>query len=58
MAWKDGHDFPEIWRMIISPHPLVAGLPVQAMDGEVPVLDTLLLTGQRLRFGEAGFSLT
>lgn len=57
-ALHDGLDFPEIWRSIISRHPLVAGLPVQALDGDTPVLDILLLTGQCLRFGHFGFILT
>ena len=57
-ARRQGADFPSIWWQIIEPHPMVAGLPVQQLDGDQPVLDIPLRTGQRLRFGRDSFILT
>lgn len=57
-ARRQGADFPTIWWQTIEPNPMVAGLPVQQLDGDQPVLDIPLLTGQRLRFGRDSFVLT
>lgn len=54
---QQGHDFPTIWREIIEPHPLVAGIPVQAMEDAQPVLDIRLRTGETLRFRRVEFVL-
>lgn len=56
-AKDNGDDFPTIWRQILEPHPLVTGLPRQALDGDTPVLDVRLRTGQTLRFRTFGFHL-
>lgn len=54
---RDGRDFPTIWHAVIASHPLVTGLPVQAMEGDQPVLDIRLYSGQTLRFGRDEFAL-
>lgn len=54
---REGHDFPTIWWDIIQGHPIVAGIPVQAMEGALPVLDIRLRTGETLRFRRTEFAL-
>lgn len=54
---QESHDFPTIWRDVIERHPLVVGIPIQAMEDGQPVLDIRLRTGQMLRFGRSDFIL-
>ena len=53
-----GSDFPTIWQTILKKHFLVAGSPIQGMNGDGPTLEVPLLTGRRLIFGTKGFSLS
>lgn len=46
-----GADFPAVWHGILKPHPAVAGVPIQRMDGATPLLEIPLITGQRIVFG-------
>lgn len=49
-AMRRGQDFPAIWSQILKGHPLVLGVPVQAIQGDRPTLEMPLITGQRLVF--------
>jgi hypothetical protein len=52
-----GADFPTVWTTILKNNRLVAGRPVQAMEGGEPVLKIRLITNQRLVYGGGRFSL-
>jgi hypothetical protein len=56
-ARQDGKDFPTIWQDILKGHPTVLEIPATVMIGGESVLAIPLITGQRLIFGEAGFSI-
>jgi hypothetical protein len=56
-AAQAGADFPSVWGSILKGHPLVLGVPIQRMDGERPLLEVRLITGQRLVHGVGGFAL-
>jgi hypothetical protein len=56
-ARQEGADFPTIWNTILKRHPLVSGPPVQAMHEGQARLEIMLITGQRLIFDRAMFSL-
>jgi hypothetical protein len=44
-AAREGADFHAVWRSVLKGHEFVAGLPVQALLGELPVLHVPLLSG-------------
>lgn len=46
-----GADFPTVWNSILRRHPIVAGAPVQRMDGTTALLEVPLLHGRRLVVG-------
>ena len=50
-AAEGGADFPTIWNTILRRHPLVAGSPVQRIDGTTALLDVPLILGRRLVVG-------
>lgn len=52
-----GKDFPTVWNTFLKRHPLVVGPPVQRMANGEAWLEMRLTTGQRLLFGNAGYSL-
>jgi hypothetical protein len=53
-----GADFPTIWKTVLQPNPLVAGLPVQKANRERAWLEIPLTTGHRLvHDSENGFQL-
>jgi hypothetical protein len=56
---RGGTDFPTIWDATLKRHSLVVGPPVQTMDEGRPLIQILLITGQRLIFDSASnqFSL-
>jgi len=56
-AAQAGADFPLVWRTVLKGHPLVLGAPIQRLDGDRPVLEVRLITGQRLLHGIQGFAL-
>jgi len=37
-ALRKGVDFPTLWRTVIKPHPMVAGIPVQGWGHWKPPL--------------------
>jgi hypothetical protein len=47
-AMRRGVDFPTLWHTIIKPHPAVAGVPVQRLDGNHTYLEIPLLRGDWL----------
>jgi hypothetical protein len=47
-AMRSGVDFPTLWRTVIKPHPSVAGVPVQRLDGNRTYLEIPLLRGDWL----------
>jgi hypothetical protein len=47
-AMRRGVDFPTLWETIIKPHPLVIGVPVQRLDGDLAYLEVPLLRGDWL----------
>lgn len=55
--WREGADFPTIWRDTLMQHPLIAGPPVQGYANNEPVLRVPLVGGRWLAFGSKGFSL-
>ena len=57
-ARREGADFPTIWEKVLKGHRFVAGMPVQGWDVGGPVLEVRLITGQRIRFGVTGFSIS
>ena len=56
-ARAGGADFPSIWNKLLKGHPLVAGLPIQGLAGNAARLEVPLITGERLIYGDAGFSI-
>jgi hypothetical protein len=52
-----GADFPTVWHEILKNNPLVASIPIQAIENGVPVLKVRLVTGKELVFGPAGYSV-
>ena len=56
-AREGGANFPSIWNTILKGHPLVFGPPVQAMREGQARREIKLITGQRLIFDHAVFSL-
>ncbi|HMN84799.1 MAG TPA: hypothetical protein PKA74_02250 [Bauldia sp.] len=50
-AAEGGADFPTIWNSILRRHPLVAGSPVQRLDGTTALLEVPLILGRRLVVG-------
>jgi len=50
-AARAGADFPTIWHTILRRHPIVAGTPVQRIDGTTALLEVPLLFGHRLVVG-------
>lgn len=50
-AAGDGADFPAVWSSILKGHDFVAGLPVQSVVGETPVLQVPLLSGEAIIVG-------
>jgi hypothetical protein len=69
LAAADGADFPNVWNSVLKPHPTVAGLPVQRIDGSRSFLDIPLMSGHRIvyeaerkaytvEFGKSALSLT
>lgn len=48
VARATGADFPTIWRMVLSRHPLVTGMPTQTSTDGRPQLAIQLITGQVL----------
>ena len=50
-ASERGEDFPTIWQTILKSHPMVAGSPVQRLDGPDARLEIQLLSGERLLVG-------
>jgi hypothetical protein len=54
---QGGKDFPTIWRDILKGHPAVLGIPATVMIGGESVLAIPLITGERLVFGDKGFSI-
>ncbi len=47
-AMRRGIDFPTLWHTLIKPHPTVAGVPVQRLDGSRSYLEIPLLRGDWL----------
>jgi hypothetical protein len=47
-ALRSGVDFPTLWHTIIKPHPSVAGVPVQRLDGNCTYLEIPLRRGDWL----------
>lgn len=46
-----GADFPTIWHTILKRHPMVAGVPIQRMEGTLALLEVPLLSGRRIVVG-------
>lgn len=47
-ARRGGADFPTVWETILRRHPLVSGIPTQAINDGRMQLEIYLITGQRL----------
>jgi hypothetical protein len=47
-AQRNGATFPTIWSLILKGHPLVAGLPTNAIREGRTVLEVPLISGRRL----------
>lgn len=69
LAARQGADFPSVWNSVLKPHPAVAGLPVQRVEGSRSLLDIPLMSGHRIvydgerkaytvEFGNSGLTLT
>ena len=43
-----GVDFPTLWNTILKPHPYVAGIPVQRLNGTRPYVEVPLRRGDWL----------
>ena len=56
---QKGNNFPSIWTSVLKHDPLVNGIPESTHKGARPVLEILLITGEKLVFdGDAkNFSL-
>ena len=52
-AARAGADFPTIWHTILRRHPIVAGTPVQRIDGTSARLEVPLTLGRRRVVGPA-----
>jgi hypothetical protein len=50
LAAAHGADFPNVWNSVLKPHPNVAGLPVQRIEGSRSFLDVPLMSGHRIVF--------
>jgi hypothetical protein len=50
LAAAHGADFPSVWNSVLKPHPTVAGLPMQRIEGSRSFLDIPLMSGHRLVF--------
>jgi hypothetical protein len=51
---RKGNDFPTVWATVLKGNALVDGIPQSKHEGERPVLEIRLITGERLVFdGEA-----
>ncbi|MGA2125144.1 MAG: hypothetical protein ABSG76_03230 [Xanthobacteraceae bacterium] len=49
-ARRAGADFPTIWHTLLKGHPLVAGIPIQSLDGARSILEIPLITGHRITY--------
>jgi len=49
-AHRAGADFPTIWHTLLKGHPLVAGIPIQRLDGTRSMLEIPLITGHRITY--------
>jgi hypothetical protein len=49
-ARRAGADFPTIWNTLLKGHPLVAGIPIQSLDGTRSILEIPLVTGHRITY--------
>lgn len=47
---RKGNDFPTVWTTVLKSHALVNGIPESKLEGERPVLEVRLITGERLVF--------
>lgn len=47
---RNGEDFPTVWTTVLKNHALVNGLPESKLEGQRPVLEIRLITGERLVF--------
>ena len=47
---QQGRDFPTIWATMLKSHTLVEGIPHQRLEGMRSLVDTPLITGERLVF--------
>ena len=56
-ARQDGKDFSTIWRDILKGHVLVLGIPATVMIDGHAMLAITLMSGERLMFGDDGFSI-
>jgi hypothetical protein len=45
-----GEDFPTVWATVLKSHALVDGIPESKLEGQRPVLEIKLITGERLVF--------
>jgi hypothetical protein len=47
---RKGNDFPTVWNTVLKRNALVDGPPHSQIDGNRPVLEIRLITGERLVF--------
>lgn len=47
---QKGEDFATVWTSVLNSHALVNGLPESKLEGNRPMLEIKLITGERLVF--------
>jgi hypothetical protein len=47
---RKGEDFPTVWATVLKSHALVTGIPQSKLEGQRPVLEIRLITGEWLVF--------
>ncbi|HEY2528567.1 MAG TPA: hypothetical protein VGJ20_11580 [Xanthobacteraceae bacterium] len=47
---RKGEDFPTVWTTVLKRNALVIGIPESKLEGQRPVLEIRLITGERLLF--------
>ena len=52
-AASEGADFPAVWSTILRGHQFVAGLPIQTVMDDTPILRVPLFSGEFILVGPA-----
>ena len=51
---RKGNDFPTVWNTLLKGHALVDGIPQSKLEGNRPVLEIRLITGEQFVFDSKG----